>query len=142
MTHGPAMSASGLPAPISSWDVICTMFFDDQMRAAIGFGKRGADERAEQRVRLERFGFEFGMELTAEIPRMIFQLTNFDVDGVGSFTCEAQAVALEDVLIFAIEFVTMPMALADFGLAISRARDAAVSQLAGISAQAHGAAEL
>ena len=49
---------------------------------------------------------------------------------------------LQHGFVFAIEFVAMAMALADFGLSVSPAREAVFGQQAGIRAQAHGAAEL
>src|SRR5258706_8360635 len=49
---------------------------------------------------------------------------------------------LEQILIFTVEFVAVPVALADLGLAIRGPREAVFGKLAGISAQAHGAAQL
>ena len=40
----------------------------------------GANEGGEERMRRERLGFEFGMELAAEEPGMIGHFDNFDVD--------------------------------------------------------------
>ncbi len=48
----------------------------------------------------------------------------------------------QNLFVLAIEFVAVPVALADFRHAVGLAREAAFGQLAGIRAQAHGAAQL
>ena len=53
--------------------------------------ERGADEGGEERMRLEGFGFEFGVELAAQEPRVIGGFDNFDVVFVGSAAGDAQA---------------------------------------------------
>ena len=50
-----------------------------------------ADEGGEKRMRLERLGFEFGVELAAEEPGVIRGFDNFDVVFVGSAAGDAQA---------------------------------------------------
>ena len=49
----------------------------------------GADEGGEKRMRLERLGFEFGVELAAEEPGVVRGFDNFDVVVVGSATGDA-----------------------------------------------------
>ena len=66
--------------------------------AAFAVLQRGADEGFEQGMRLERLGFELGMELAAEIPGMAGELADFDVDAVRGFAGEAQAVLLSGCL--------------------------------------------
>ncbi len=46
------------------------------------------------------------------------------------------------VFVFAVEFVAVAVALADFGLSVGGARVAAFGEIAGIGSEAHGAAEL
>ena len=53
--------------------------------------ERGADEGSEQRMRLEGFGLEFRVELTAEKPGVIGGFDNLDVVFVGSASGDAQA---------------------------------------------------
>ena len=84
--------------------------------------QRRADESAEQRMRLERLGLELGMELAAQIPGMVRQLADLDVNAVGSFAGQPQAVLLQHGLVFAVEFVAMAVALADFAACRKPAR--------------------
>jgi len=51
--------------------------------------ERGADEGGEERVRLEGLGFEFGVELAAEEPRVVRGFDDFDVVVVGSTAGDA-----------------------------------------------------
>src|SRR5712691_11559005 len=141
-TQGPAIRASGAPSPISSCDVIRTGVGDFALHPAALVLERGADEGTEQRMRLQRLGLELGMELAAQIPGVIRDLSDLDVNGVRRFTREPKSVPLQDVFVFAVEFVTVAMALADFGFSVSGAREAAGCEQARISAQAHGAAQL
>src|SRR5215472_4038993 len=90
--------------------------------------ERRADERTKKRMRLHRFRLELGMELAAQIPGMIRQLADFDVDAVRSLAGEFQAVILQNCLVIAIEFVAMPVAFADFRLSVSRARKTVFSE--------------
>ena len=39
--------------------------------------ERRADEIPEQRVRIERLGFQFGVELDADVPWMVLELDDF-----------------------------------------------------------------
>ena len=78
----------------------------------------GCDEVAEDRVGLQRFGFEFGVELAAEEEGVGGDFYDFDVGGVGGGAGDAQASAGEDGLILAVELVTVAMTFGDFGLAV------------------------
>jgi ABC-type xylose transport system permease subunit len=93
-------------------------------------------------MRLERLGFELGVKLAAEIPGVVADFADFDIHAVGSLAGEAQAVLLQNVLVFAIEFVAVTVALADFLFAVGGAGEAAFLEQAGVRAEAHGTAEL
>jgi hypothetical protein len=75
----------------------------------------GADEVAEERVGLERLGFEFGVELAGEEEGVGRNLDDLYVGGVGGGAGEAEACAGEDGLVLAVELVAMAVALGDFG---------------------------
>src|SRR5689334_12156122 len=102
---------------------------------------RRTDKGLEQGVRLERFGFEFRMELAPEIPGMIRKLTDLDVNSIRRLAGDTEAAFDQALFMLAIEFVAMPMPFADLRHAIGLARAAALSQHARIGAQTHGAAE-
>src|SRR5277367_1162623 len=76
------------------------------------------DEVAEERVRLERLGFELRVELAAEEEGMSGDLDDLDVGGVGRGAGEAKASAGEDGLVLAVELVTVAVALADLCFAV------------------------
>ena len=101
---------------------------------------RGRDKRTEKRVRLERFRFEFRVELAAEKPRVVGGLDDFDVIFVGRASSDAQARSDQRFFVVAIEFVAMAVAFADFELAVSLVREGTRLELAGPRAQAHSAA--
>src|SRR5580700_9767640 len=121
MTQGPAMSASGAPPPMWMVSVICTTMGatnahewtriksfggGGDFSKVTGAGRLVAqgcpDEGAEQRVRLERLGFELGMELAAQVPGMVPDFADFHVNSVGSLAGQAEAVLLEEIFIFAV----------------------------------------
>src|SRR5262245_5077804 len=95
MTHGPAMSTSGLPPPTamspSLTGVTPPIVSSHRLggaRDAVRGGRRlvlirGGDERREQRVRPRRLRLEFGMELHGDIPRMTRQLRDLHELAVG-----------------------------------------------------------
>ena len=58
--------------------------FHDRARFVFAVFERGADEGGEQRMRLERLGFEFGMELAAEVPRMVGDLADLQISPTAS----------------------------------------------------------
>ena len=74
----------------------------------------GGDEVAEERVGLERLGFEFGVELAAEEEGVGGDFYDFDVGGVGGGAGDAQAGAGEDGFVLAVEFVAVAVAFGDF----------------------------
>src|SRR5687767_4276284 len=98
-------------------------------------------KRAEQRMRLERFRLEFGVELAAQEPRMVRQFADLDIDSIGSLPGQAQTMAGEDLFVFAVEFVTMAVPLADGIHTVGGAGETTRRQFARISAQTHGPAQ-
>ena len=76
----------------------------------------GADKRGKQWMRRERLGFEFGMELAANEPRMVGHFDDFDVDAVGGAAGDAETGARQSFFVLAIEFVAMAVALGNFEL--------------------------
>ena len=89
---------------------------------------------------LERLGFEFGVELAAEKPGVVRHFHNFNVVFVGSASGNSEASGDEGFFKFAIKFVTVAVAFADFGLAVSLVRKGAGFEDAGPRSKAHGAA--
>ncbi len=65
---------------------------------------------------------------------------DFHVLAVGSAAGDAEAGVGQSFFVFAIEFVAMAVALADFGFAIGFEGEGAGLELAGPRAEAHGAA--
>ena len=89
----------------------------------------------EQRVRLKQLRLEFGMELAAEIVRMVLDLADFDVRAVGGFAGDFQAMRSEQLFILAVEFVAMPVTFADRGRTIRFTCESARFQDTGPRAQ-------
>jgi len=61
-----------------------------------------SDKGGEQRMRFERPGFEFGVELAAEEPRVLGGFDDFDVVFVGGATGDAKAGGDEDLFVVAV----------------------------------------
>src|SRR5579859_2074460 len=101
--------------------------------------KGGADEGGEERMRLERFGLEFGVELAAEEPGVLGGLDYFDVVFVGGAAGDAQSGVGQSFLVVAVEFVAVAMAFANLRFAVSLGGKRTGFEFAGPSAQAHGA---
>src|SRR5262245_10715922 len=82
ITHGPAIRANGDPPPnrISGVTSIGSgVLHIAQKRtghAPLAILVGGRDKGPEQRMRLERLGFELGMELATQIPRVIGKLAD------------------------------------------------------------------
>ena len=72
-------------------------------------------------MRRQRLRFEFGMELAADKPGMVGHFNNFHVSAVGRASGDAKARRDQALLVFAIKFVAMPVALGD--IASCRKRD-------------------
>src|ERR1022692_891469 len=102
---------------------------------------RRRDERAEQRMRFQRLRLELGMKLASDEMRMIRQFHDLDISSVGRRAGDAQPGRHHRLFIFAIEFVTMAVALADLELAVDLVRQRVGLNLASPCAQTHGAAK-
>src|SRR5262249_15531979 len=85
---------------------------------------RRADERLEERVRLHGLRLEFGVELATEEPGMVRQFADFDIRAVRSLAGDAQPRCAQSLLVLAIEFVSMAMALVNFLRAVRAIREA------------------
>src|ERR1017187_10455043 len=73
---------------------------------------------------------ELGMELAAEIPRMVGDFADFDVGIVGRLAGDLEARRLQALFVFAIELVAVAMAFVDFARAVGVVRHAALGQAA------------
>src|ERR1700693_3702371 len=102
---------------------------------------RRRDERAEQRMRLQRLRLELGMKLASDEMRMIRQSHNLNVSSVGRRAGDVQPSRHHRLFVLAVEFVTMAVALADLELAINLVRQRIKLNLASPCAQTHGAAK-
>src|SRR5262249_30815896 len=102
--------------------------------------ERRADECGEQRMRLERLGFELRMEMANEKPRGVRCLDDFHVIIVRRPSGDTQSGGPEDLFGLAVEIVTVAMPLADLCFAVSLVRKGTWLQFARPGAQAHGSA--
>src|ERR1700675_4994245 len=92
-------------------------------------------------MRLQRLRFEFRMELAANEKRMTRNLDHLDISAVRSRAGNAQPGSHHWFLILAVELVTMPMPLADLGLAVHLIRQRSHLDLAWPCSQPHRAAQ-
>ena len=99
-----------------------------------------SDEAFEEGMRLVGFAVEFGMELARDEERMFCQFDDLDEFAVGRKAAEAEAGFFKFLAVGIIEFVAMAMAFVDDESAIETGGFGADDKLAGLSAQAHGAA--
>src|SRR5689334_17949146 len=109
ITHGPAMSTSAPLRKLSKSIATEVLVFHGLglrlgrhgfLRLS-GLGKRRdplppvfvcrPDEGLKQRMRFQRFRFELRMELAAQIPRMVRDLTNLDIRAVRRLARNAEA---------------------------------------------------
>ena len=72
---------------------------------------------------------------------MSWNLHDLDVRAIWSRACDTKSCTSEQRLIFAIEFVAMAMAFADFSLGIGSSSDGVRLKLALPGAEPHGAAK-
>src|SRR5262245_43773434 len=148
ITQGPAISASGLAPPnrIEGVTSISTCVLDvPQQRPGqtpLAILVRRPDEGPEQRMRLERLRLELGMELAAQIPRMTGNLADLDIRAVRRLARAPQPRRGQNIFIFAIELVAVPMPLADLGGSVGLVREAPFLQKTRPRPQPHGAAQL
>ena len=59
--------------------------------ALLPVSNAGANESGEKRMRRQRLGLEFGMELAADEPRMVRNFDDLHVDAIGRATGDAEA---------------------------------------------------
>src|SRR5437588_728430 len=93
-------------------------------------------------MRLQWFGFEFGMELAANKMWMVGQFHHLDVSPIRSRTGNSQTSRGQRAFVFPVEFVTMAMPFADFQLTINFVRQSTGLDFARPGAQPHGSAQL
>src|SRR6185437_6954727 len=104
--------------------------------------ERGADERGEERVRLEGLRFQLGVELHADEPGVTGDLDDLGQFAVGRHAGEAQPLVLETALVVDVDLVAVAMTLADIGGAIELAHPTARRQHRLVGAEPHRAAEI
>src|SRR5579875_2232342 len=104
--HGPAISTNGrsLPSVTSP-----TRIWRGSDKARLPH--RRTHETREQRVRRERFRFQFGMELHADEPRMLRIFDDLRQNAVGRQAGEAQPSRFQPLTIMDVHLVAMPMPL-------------------------------
>src|SRR5215470_1159246 len=102
--------------------------------------QRGPNEGGEQRMRFERLGLEFRMELAAEEPRMFGRFDDLDVVLVWGAPGNLEPGRNQRLFVLAVEFIAVTMPLADLELAVSLGSKRARLELARPGAEAHGAA--
>src|ERR1700687_2610307 len=93
-------------------------------------------------MRFQRLRLELRMELAADEPGMVGGLNNLDIRSVRRPSGNFQTCTDEGLLIIAVEFVTMPVALADFERPIGARRKGSGLELAGPRTEPHRPAHL
>src|ERR1035438_9931408 len=113
ITHGPAISTRRLPKSANSIGTGELGTGEQRLLngrlAPVALLFRRTDEALEQRVRLHGLALELGMELAAQIPRMVGELADFDVRIVRRLAGDLQTRRLHALFVFAIEFVAVAM---------------------------------
>src|SRR3546814_15619809 len=82
------------------------------------------------------------MELHANKPGMIRPLHDFRQSAVWRHAREDKSALFQQIAIMGVHFIAMAVSLADVLIFIDRSDDAIPSQFGGISAKAHGAAQI
>src|SRR6266852_4408677 len=113
-----------------------SLFLGPPLRAML---VRCRNERTEQRMWLQRLRLELGMELAADEMRMVGQFDHLNVSAIGRRTGNSQSRRHHRLLVFAVEFVAMAVALADFQLAVDLAGQRVGFNFESPCAQPHGA---
>src|SRR5437660_1520318 len=132
---------SRLSAPKVGEGEIAGMAPDDISNQA-GLIECGADEGGEQRVRLERFGLEFRVELHADIPGMIWDLDNLRQHAVRRHARKPEPGGFERLFVADIDLVAVAMTFADHFGAIDLGHPTARRQHRRVGAEPHRAAEI
>src|ERR1700679_954254 len=115
-----------------------TLFHSPPLRAML-IGRR--NERAEQRMRLQRLRLELGMKLAPDEMWMVGQFYHLHISSVRRRARDAQPSRYHRLFVFTIEFVAMAVPLADFQLAVDLGGQSVGFDLARPGAQTHGAAK-
>src|SRR3954462_2449436 len=103
---------------------------------------RRADEVLEQRMAGERLGFQLGMELAAEEPRMVlFELDDLDELAIRRHAGERKPRVPERREVLLVDLVPVAVPFRNQGLAVSPRGKRAGAELAGILSEPHGPAE-
>ena len=76
---------------------------------------RGLNERGEQRMRLERARFQFGMELHPDEPGMILIFDDFRQHAVGRQARKTQAMLFQPVLVGGVDLVAVAVTFGNLG---------------------------
>src|ERR1700722_17263528 len=92
-------------------------------------------------MRLQRLRFEFGMELASDEEWMAGNFDDLDVSSIRRRAGNLEAAGRHRLFILAVELITMPVALADFGLAIDVLRQRPRLKLARPRPESHRPAE-
>src|SRR5579872_5244040 len=92
-------------------------------------------------MRLQRFRLELRMELAANKMRMVRKLNHLYISPVRSRPGNPQPARRQGLFILAVEFVTMPVALADLELSINSMRQSSRLDFASPSSQPHSPAK-
>src|ERR1700739_4612254 len=100
-----------------------------------------APKRAEQRMRLQRLRLELWMELAADEMRMVRQLHHLYVGSIRRGSRNLQSRRRHWLFILTIEFIAVPVALADFRLPVNAIGQRARLDLARPGAQPHRPAQ-
>src|SRR5580704_13200083 len=119
----PSQNPPGIGHPLElrlNFGVIALIGSNAKSRAAIL--EACANEGGKKRMRGKRLRFEFRMKLAANEPRMIGHFDNFDIHAIGCPAGNAESGARERLLVLAIKFVAMAVALGDFERAVSLMR--------------------
>src|ERR1017187_9092914 len=143
VTHGPAISTSGVPAPNALYSIGTAeqrLLLRLQPPHPVLVG--GPDERREQRMRMHRFGLELGVELAAQVPRMARDFANFHVGLVRRLPRNPQPRGHQRLFVLAVEFVAVAVPFHNLARPVGPACEAILHQPARPAAQAHGPAQL
>src|SRR5579872_1823531 len=92
-------------------------------------------------MRLQRFRLELGMELAPNKMRMVRKLNHLYISPVRSRPGNPQPARRQGLFILAVEFITMPVALADLKLSINFMRQSSRLDFASPSSQPHSPAK-
>src|ERR1017187_9088185 len=106
ITHGPAMSTSGLPSPNALYSIGTgeqRLLLRRQPPHPLLVG--GPDERRKQRMRMHRLGLELRVELAAPVPRMPRDFADLHVGLVRRLPRNPQPGRRQDLFVLAVEFV-------------------------------------